>query len=372
MRKSIQSFILCAVMCCSMGGCSLVGGGVSSTEPSLTVTITKGTGEVYPYAQEMVNYLRAPAGMDVARYATNIKNQAKAVVLAWECDCEVEKFVLSYGVAGSTQKTEVTLSGDTYSYELFNLFKGTEYDWSVTATSKNGALSATAAATFKTTDKGPRVMQIDGIYNTRDLGGYTTESGKRTKQGLVYRGGSLLPADVYNSNITIDGKLFMAEVLQIKTDLDLRGAGSEVGDIKESPIPNATLKYIATDGYASAFRITENFRQVFSFLADENNYPVYMHCTGGADRTGTVAFLFNALLGVSEAELIQDYEITTFSIYNTRSTQSGAYAEMFQEFLNKLYTYEGETLSQKTENYMLSIGVTQAEIDSIRTIMLGE
>ena len=97
-----------------------------------------------------------------------------------------------------------------------------------------------------------------------------------------------------------------------------------------------------------------------------------MHCTGGADRTGTVAFLFNALLGVSEAELIQDYEITTFSIYNTRSTQSGAYAEMFQEFLNKLYTYEGETLSQKTENYMLSIGVTQAEIDSIRIIMLGE
>ena len=45
---------------------------------------------------------------------------------------------------------------------------------------------------------------------------------------------------------------------------------------------------------------------------------------------------------------------------------------MFQEFLTKLKAYEGETLKEKTENYMFSIGVTQAEIDSIRAIMLGE
>ena len=40
-------------------------------------------------------------------------------------------------------------------------------------------------------------------------------------------------------------------------------------------------------------------------IADENRYPVYIHCTGGADRTGTLAFLINALLGVGEDDLIR-------------------------------------------------------------------
>lgn len=368
MKKSIIC-LLCAATIGSFCGCSLLGG--TSEQKEVSLTITQGTGEVYPYVQEMVGYLRAPTGIDVARFAGNFKNQAKAVELAWECDSEVETFELAYGIKGSKKQTKVALEGTATTYQLFNLFKATEYEWTITATLKDGK-TVSATEYFTTTDLGPRVMEIDGIYNTRDLGGYMTESGKRTKQGLIYRGGALLPVDIYTSNLTLEGKLFMAEVLQIKTDLDLRGEGSEVGNITQSPIPNATLKYIATDGYASAFRIKENFRQVFSYLADSNNYPVYMHCTGGADRTGTVSFLFNALLGVSETELIQDYEITTFSIYNTRSTQSGPYAEMFQEFLAKLQTYEGETLSQKTQSYMLSIGVTAEEIASIREIMLEE
>ena len=98
----------------------------------------------------------------------------------------------------------------------------------------------------------------------------------------------------------------------------------------------------------------------------------YLEAGGGADRTGTLSFLFNALLGVSETELIQDYEFTTFSLYGERNSRAGTtYGDMFQEFLTKLKAHEGETLKQKTENYLLSIGVTQEEINSIRTIMLG-
>jgi hypothetical protein len=117
--------------------------------------------------------------------------------------------------------------------------------------------------------------------------------------------------------------------------------------------------------------LTENFRQVFSLMADKANYPMYVHCTGGADRTGTVIFLVNALLGVSEADLIKDFEFTSFSKYGERNSAAGTqYGDMFQEFLAKLKTYEGETLAEKTASYMLSIGVTEAEIESIRSIML--
>ena len=95
-----------------------------------------------------------------------------------------------------------------------------------------------------------------------------------------------------------------------------------------------------------------------------------MHCTGGADRTGTVSFLVNALLGVDERTLIQDYELTSFSIYELRNYNSTVY--QFRQFVEKLKTYEGDTLRKKTENYMLSIGVTETEIYNIRAIMLGK
>lgn len=43
-------------------------------------------------------------------------------------------------------------------------------------------------------------------------------------------------------------------------------------------------------------------------FANPDNYPIIFHCRGGADRTGSLAFILNALQGVSEADLIKDYE----------------------------------------------------------------
>jgi hypothetical protein len=73
---------------------------------------------------------------------------------------------------------------------------------------------------------------------------------------------------------------------------------------------------------------------------------------------------------VDETALIQDYELTSFSIYGKRDSNGSTYD--FKPFLTKLKKYEGETLAQKTENYMLSIGVTETEIYNIRAIMLGK
>ena len=39
-------------------------------------------------------------------------------------------------------------------------------------------------------------------------------------------------------------------------------------------------------------------------FADPGNFPMYVHCAGGADRTGTVCFIVEALCGVCEADLL--------------------------------------------------------------------
>ena len=65
---------------------------------------------------------------------------------------------------------------------------------------------------------------------------------------------------------------------------------------------------------------------------------MYFHCAGGADRTGTLAFLIEALVGVSENDLSKDYELTTFGPSNTRLMNYRA-TEKETHILYELITY---------------------------------
>lgn len=341
-----------------------------------TLMITAPRGEVFPYVAHAKAYLEEGAGADVTRFAASMNNPQVPVQVKWEYSgddasaCRVE-----YATnADFSDAITVETAGDTSSVDLYNLYRGSEYFVRVTVLGANGETLKTAESQFETTALGPRVMNIEGIYNVRDVGGYQTLFGKEIVQGLAYRGGSLTPPpkDIYNSNLTENGKRYMSEVMGIKTEIDFRNA-EESGVTGGSVIPNAELVYATLGGYEDAMgNYKEGYRKTFSMLADENNYPIYYHCTGGADRTGTVTFLLHALLGVSETECIQDYEFTSFSVYGVRSTQSGPYVKYFQPFLNRLKAFEGDTLQEQTENFLLSIGVTEDEIFNVKAIFFGE
>ena len=334
------------------------------------MTITQGTGEVYPYDEGIKAYLEAPHGSNVADYLFKTDNQARPITLAWEIVGEVSSLTLAYGMTGCSAEdiTEIGLDKQAKSYELYNLYKNSDYTWTLTATFANGE-TMTQTAAFHTTDLGPRALYIEGVYNTRDAGGYKTADGRVTKQGMIYRGGEL-PA-----SLSEQAQAFLSETVGVKLEIDLRGYGSESGYRDKSPIQGAELTYAVTDGYMGAFNpgLTGYFAHAFSCMAYEENYPIYAHCTGGADRTGTVMFLLNALLGVPEETLIKDFEFTSFSYYGERNSRADTfYGDLFRQFLARLNSLEGETLADKTETYMLSIGVTQEEINNIRAIMLGD
>jgi len=264
-----------------------------------------------------------------------------------------------------------TFTTDKKYVNVYNLYNGTTYYYKVTAENELGE-SVSESSSFTTDNTGPRVINVEGVPNVRDIGGYLTESGKRTLQGLIYRG-----AEIDGKYpITEAGKKTMLEELGIKTDVDLRGNTG----ITESPLgKDVEITFYPIGNYLSAFAAngqTELYRQIFSYLADANNYPAYIHCQGGADRTGTVVFLLNALVGVPLENLIEDQEFTSFSIVGMRTfyPAEGGYDNLLMSpVYDKLMSdYEGETLSEKVENYMLSIGVTETEIYNLRAIMLGE
>lgn len=339
------------------------------------VKIVSPQGEVFPYVGQAQAYLQSESKIVSQFIDGSFTDPSTGVEIAWEYEGEPTGFTVEVATRKDYADAQVLAVSDPAQRRVtvYNLYKGTGYYVRVTATDLPDAV---AESTFTTTDVGPRVMTVDGIYNVRDLGGYTTADGKRLKQGLLYRGGALSPSTdkAYDFvQLTDRGKATMAETMGIKTELDFRNVQESLG-VTESPIPGAELVYCGLGGYDDGLRDHgKGYRDTFRLLADADNYPIYMHCTGGADRTGTVSFLLLSLLGVDEQTAIKDYEFTSFSVYGTRDARVGVYGPTyFQPFLKLLNSYRGDTPAEKAASYLLSVGVTQAERDSIREILVED
>ena len=113
-------------------------------------------------------------------------------------------------------------------------------------------------------------------------------------------------------------------------------------------------------------------------FANADNFPVYVHCSLGRDRTGTICFLINALLGVGEQDLFRDYEIS--SMARTGKSKDSPTSEpsymtgvVFQYLYDYIKNFQpGKTLQENAEAFMLSIGITESEISAIRKNMLED
>jgi len=259
---------------------------------------------------------------------------------------------------------KIVLENKNDAVDVYLLKSGTQYYYRLNLTLSDGALAGSCGS-FKTAVS-PRFMNVDGAYNMRDIGGWTTLSGKKVKQGLLYRGTEIDGAIETKYCLTEKGIEQMRSVLKIKTDMDLR---TKVDTPKGKDVLGNDIKHIyyGVTMYDTIFREQnyEGIRRVFSDLADKSNYPVYMHCTYGRDRTGTVCYILEALLGLSDKDLRREYDLSALN-------DGFSDLESFAGLTTMLSMYEGATTQEKAENYLLSIGVTVDEIASIRRIFLGE
>ena len=202
------------------------------------------------------------------------------------------------------------------SVNVKNLFVNTQYYWKVVTDKEESGVG-----TFKTGDY-PRWISARPLYNVRDNGGYMTKSGKRVKQGLVYRGGEITTSTMsghYNTIAESSKEVFRNE-MNIKVELDLRGASDISDGYKACAFAeNGDIEYkqYAIKSYEQTFTNTRSMvAPIFEILKDADQKPVYYHCFGGADRTGTLGFLLNGLLGVSYTDLVIDFELTSYSSIN--------------------------------------------------------
>ena len=241
---------------------------------------------------------------------------------------------------------------------------------------------ASEQQTFTVTTNKVRNLFVEGVENCRDLGGWDIGENRVYKQGLIYRtaqfnyGGS---QNTYVSQPTKQGLKTLKEDLKIKTEIDLRETRTdysvdEVNGITSSPLGN-DVKYVSAP---MLFRNTNIFtndknkdsmKLFFETLADESNYPIAFHCLRGTDRTGGLAYMIGALVGMSKEDLMLDYLFSNLGAIGSVVREysiDGKYVAGIEES-------EGATYAEKAKNYLMNqVDVNESTINSIINILTAD
>lgn len=199
--------------------------------------------------------------------------------------------------------------GDLISYAksengvIYNLIPGEVYYWELDS-------DPTIHGLVKFTGE-RRILNTGDVRNTRDLGGMPADKdGDGTvdstiKYGVLFRGIKL------SSQSSVDD----LRNLGITEELDLREANSDSYKLPKYKRIEAQNYFVNPDTQSTDELNYYNMTRAAVKYAMEEvvaGEKLYFHCRIGTDRTGTVAYVLEGLLGVPEEDRIRDYELSFF------------------------------------------------------------
>jgi protein tyrosine/serine phosphatase len=176
-----------------------------------------------------------------------------------------------------------------------------------------------------------RHIDLEGVDNFRDFGGYETACGRGLKRGLLYRSANYARAT--------DADLERLKALGVSVIVDLRRSdekfrdpsrrwtefaaeviendmGGDAADWAHSFINADTTTERVREGMRAFYRRAPTeprhvdlYRRYFRALADASG-AVIVHCTAGKDRTGIACALTQHIAGVGREDIVSDYLLT--------------------------------------------------------------
>lgn len=247
-----------------------------------------------------------------------------------------------------------------------------------------------------------RNINIHGIQNFRDLGGYkSSETGREVRWGMIYRSAQI-------DSIPPCSRQELANI-GIRTIIDLRSEeechnSPQLNDERfkvlhipilsgnvESILQGIQKRKIETD---TVYKLIEQinrdlvtnyrpeFKQIFTYLLDPAHYPAVIHCTSGKGRTGVVSALLLAALGVNEDIIMKDYRLSN-DYFNIPKASKYAYnlPTNSQEAITTIYSAKEDFLNAAKEQIEMEygdiqtylkkgIGLSAEEIEQLRSILL--
>lgn len=206
-----------------------------------------------------------------------------------------------------------------------------------------------------------RMIYMPGCVNVRDLGGWACDGGT-IKYGKLFRGGQF----------TEESKSVFVDQLGIRHELNLRGAS----EASNSPSPTWDGVGVTCPENYVWYSISDKttWKEILNCIFDNvaDNKPLYFHCAAGADRTGTVACVLEAILGVSQSDIDKDYELTTFysGITDDNSMRRRNESD-WQGLINQINSYSGDIFRDKAINFAVSCGIPVSRINAFRAKMIS-
>ncbi len=353
---------------------------------------------VNAFADDVVTFNQvneqASTFLGVAETAYTETNYSETTVMPYLCaeKTDMSDKPLGYTVTVS-QNGSITLydeeTGSSWSdsvtkgeYTVYNLVPGHTY----TYTLKNSSSTTVNSGQIKATGTLrmiylPGIDLVGSVYNCRDIGGWECDSGT-VKYGLIYRGSQLqrisskgiLTEFVDESDIN-----YLVNACGIQYEIDLRGEnesaavtssalGNSVG-YKRFALEQSTYKsYVDLNG--TAYTTTaECLKKVMENVS--NGIPTYIHCAAGADRTGTVCFILEALLGVSQEDCDKDYELTCFSSGSDDYTDRLRTSVNWVDLITYFNSFVGDSLQKRVSNWCSEAGIDDELIEAYRTAMIN-
>lgn len=177
----------------------------------------------------------------------------------------------------------------------------------------------------------PRVRTFPGAHNLRDLGGLRAAAGQMVRPDRIFRSD-------YPAFIDVDASTVVELGLRAVVDLR-RGTEAGVECVNWSVHGVAYQRWPLTAGRESSWHarypayLTHRPETVVGAVLEvmrTSGHGVLFHCAAGKDRTGVVAALLLSVLGVSDADIVEDYVLSAASVEPVlaRLVAMELYAEM--------------------------------------------
>lgn len=186
------------------------------------------------------------------------------------------------------------------------------------------------------TDLRNRLIEFEGCFNFRDLGGWRTTDGRTVAWGRLYRADSvhrMTESDATRAR----QELGLRTVLDLRSELEISYGGlgllAEAGTARHHlPLSSRRGQPIVIDGTSAApsadrspDTMVANYLAIMeassdlivdavSALATDRGLPAVFFCAAGKDRTGVLSAVVLGALGVRDEDIMADYVLTTDSI----------------------------------------------------------
>jgi protein-tyrosine phosphatase len=234
-----------------------------------------------------------------------------------------------------------------------------------------------------------RRLELAGVFNLRDVGGYPAAGGRTTRWRALLRSDALHRLNPAGGAVLAG--LGLRTVLDLRTDAEAENAPSALdgladrrthvslltGDLAALPLElDAIYRYMIDDCGGA-------IGQAIKVLSEGGALPALVHCSAGKDRTGIVIALILAALGVPDEVIAADYGLSAAYLDSENTpviaqlqASTGLGADLTEPLLSSPASLILDVLAWvrdtagSVDGYLLDRGLSDAELERLRTTLL--